>query len=238
MTVYRSLFLLGLEGSKTGKLAQGDTIMTETEFASAGLTAGQLNAIVKKLGGHDRALSFLRGELTVSKSISSWREADGIICFSVTSDGTTGKDWVWRLENKGFRVGDYAKKVLRLPEFKPTSGVTIEVVVLKGMLFKHNDRITNKIRVEADKRKLSKPNAELACLIREKFTNDEIQAMGLWNIVAMHEPINDSGGAPHLLSANCDGGVSYLGAYLGSDEGKWFFDVGFAFAVPQVSSRP
>ncbi len=32
-----------------------------TEFASAGLTAGQLNAIVKKLGGHEAALNFLRG---------------------------------------------------------------------------------------------------------------------------------------------------------------------------------
>ncbi len=35
-----------------------------TEFASAGLTAGQLNAIVKRLGGHERALMFLRGELS------------------------------------------------------------------------------------------------------------------------------------------------------------------------------
>ena len=39
------------------------------KFASAGLTAGQLNAIVKKLGGHDSALRFLRGELTVSELI-------------------------------------------------------------------------------------------------------------------------------------------------------------------------
>lgn len=34
-----------------------------SKFASAGLTAGQLNAIVKKLGGHDAALAFLRDEL-------------------------------------------------------------------------------------------------------------------------------------------------------------------------------
>lgn len=35
------------------------------EFASADLTAGQLNAIVKKLGGYEGALRFLRGELEV-----------------------------------------------------------------------------------------------------------------------------------------------------------------------------
>jgi len=61
-----------------------------TEFASAGLTADQLNAIVKKLGGHDMALRFLRDEILVSTPSRSWRKEDGVIYFSVTSDGTTG----------------------------------------------------------------------------------------------------------------------------------------------------
>src|SRR3989338_2547198 len=172
-----------------------------TEFASAGLTAGQLNAIVKKLGGHDMALRFLRGELSVSAPARSWREEDGVIYFSVISDSTTGEDWINRLESKGFCEGDYAKQVLSSQDFKPTSGVTTEVAVLKGMLFKDNDRATREIRAEADKRKLEKPNAEVACLIREKFTDRELEAMGLWWIVVMHEPINDSDGDPNLLSA-------------------------------------
>lgn len=209
-----------------------------TEFASAGLTAGQLNAIVKKLGGHDMALRFLRDELSVSKPTRSWREEGGVIYFSVTSDGTTGEDWIKRLEGKGFRVGDYAKQVLRSPDFKPTNGVTTEVAVLKGMLFGDNDRITKKIRAEADKRKLSKPNAELACLIREKFTDKEIEAMGLWYIVAMHEPINDSDGVPDLLSANRGSDGRWLSAYFVRPDGRWFRDGGFAFAVSQVSSQP
>ena len=36
-----------------------------SEFASANLTVGQINAIVKKLGGEDGAMKFLRGELIV-----------------------------------------------------------------------------------------------------------------------------------------------------------------------------
>ncbi|TAL48772.1 hypothetical protein EPN83_03160 [Patescibacteria group bacterium] len=209
-----------------------------TEFASAGLTAGQLNAIVKKLGGHDMALRFLRDELSVSEPIRSWREEDGVIYFSVTSDGTTGEDWIKRLEGNGFRVGDYAKQVLRSPDFKPTNGVTTEVAVLKGMLFEDNDRITKKIRTEADKRKLSKPNAELACLIREKFTDEEIEAMGLlWWIVAMHEPINDSGGDPRLLGADRSDGGRWLDAFIVRPGRRWNRDNGFAFAVSQVSSQ-
>ncbi|OGM00316.1 hypothetical protein A2480_03480 [Candidatus Uhrbacteria bacterium RIFOXYC2_FULL_47_19] len=209
-----------------------------TEFASAGLTAGQLDAIVKKLGGHDMALRFLRDELSVSEPIRSWREEDGVIYFSVTSDGTTGEDWITRLESKGFCVGDNAKQVLRSPDFKPTSGVTTEVAVLKGMLFEDNDRITKKIRAEADKRKFSKSNAELACLIREKFTDKEIEAMGLWYIVAMHEPINDSDGGPDLLRADRGRDGRWLRACYGRPDYRWNRDSGFAFAVSQVSSQP
>ena len=208
-----------------------------TEFASSSLTAGQLNAIVKKLGGHDMALRFLRDELSVSELTRSWREEDGVIYFSVTSDGTTGEDWIKRLEGNSFRVGDYAKQVLRSPDFKPTNGVTTEVAVLKGMLFEDNNRITKEIRAEADKRKLSKPNAEVACLIRENFSDEDIKAMDLIWIVAMHEPIKDSGGNPSLLNANRCGVGRWLDAYYDGPDNRWDRAYGFAFAVSQVGPQ-
>ena len=207
------------------------------KFASADLTAGQLNAIVKKLGGKEEALKFLRGELTVSEPTRNWREEDGVIYFSVTSDGTTGPQWIERLEAKGFRIGDYAKSVLRNEDFKPTNGVTTEVAVLKGMLFEDNKRITKNIRIEATNRSLETPNAEIACLIREKFTDEEIKAMGLIWIVAMHEPINDSDGDPGLLSAGRGGDGRWLDAYYDELDDRWDREFGFAFAVSQVGTQ-
>ena len=133
------------------------------------LDLGQIEAVVNKLGGMEGVNRFLRDELLVSEPTRSWRVEDGVIYFSVTSDGTIGEDWITRLEGNGFCVGDYAKQVLLTPFFKPTNGMTTEVAVLKGMLFEDNDRITKKIRAEADKRKLGKPEPELACLIREKL---------------------------------------------------------------------
>jgi hypothetical protein len=213
-------------------------------FASAELTAGQLNALVKNLmrqtqvDNPNEAVRLVNsGEWIVTKQTSSWREQDGVIHFSVTSEGTTGEAWITKLESKGFSVGDYAKQVLRSPDFKPTSGVTTEVAVLKGTLFKNEDRITKNIRAEADTRKLSKPNAEMACLIREKFTDKEIEDMGLWYIVAMHEPINDSDGVPILLSARRLVDGRWLLACLDRPDYRWFRDNGFAFAVSQVSSQ-
>jgi hypothetical protein len=213
------------------------------EFAIAEVLPGKLNALVKNLmrqtGQTDpnEAVRLINsGEWVVSRPIRSWREEDGVIYFSVTSDGTTGEDWIKRLSANGFRIGDYAKQVLRCQDFKPTSGVTTEVAVLKGMLFEDSNRITKKIRAEADKRKLSKPNAELTCLIREKFTDKEIEAMGLIWIVAMHEPINDSDGDPSLLSAHRSGDGRWLNAFSGRPGFRWSRGNGFAFAVSQVSS--
>lgn len=192
-------------------------------------------AIVNKLGGEDGAERFLRGETTVSTPNRLWHEHAGVIYFSVTSDGTTGAQWIERLEAKGFQLSSYAKSVLLSEHFKPTSGVTTEIAVLKGDLFEDNKRTTKNIRAEADRRKFTKPNAEVACLIREMFSDEEIQAMGLWAIVAMHEPIEDSDGDPSLLGADRDGVGLLLGTCYGRPDGRWRRGDGFAFVASQVA---
>jgi len=194
-------------------------------------------AIVNKLGGEEGAERFLRNELTVSED-TLWHEENGVIRCSVVSDGTTGEDWIKRLEGNGFRVEKkLAKSVLRSPDFKPTKGLTTEVAILKGILIEGTGWDTDKIRTEADKRRLSKPNAEVGCLLREKFTDKEIQAMGLWYIIAMHEPIAESGGVPSLLSADRDVEGRRLRAYYDRPGRRWDRYYGFAFAV-SPSSQP
>jgi len=208
------------------------------EFASADLTAGQLNAIVKKLGGYDASLRFLRGELTVFEPACKWREQDGVIYFTLPStDGTTGPQWIKRLEDKGFRLSKWAKDVLNSADFAPTNGTIYEIAVLKGMLWDDNQRITKNIRAEADDRNFKKPNAEVACLIREMFTDKEIEDMGLWWIVAMHEPINDSGGAPNLLGADRYVDGQWLSTTYDRPDYAWSRGNGFAFVASQVSAQ-
>src|SRR3989344_3765271 len=105
----------------------------------------------------------------------------------------------------------------------------------KGMLFTDNDRTTKKVRALAEALKFTKPNAEVACLIRENFSDEDIEAMGLWWIVAMHEPIISDGG-PRLLGAYRGGGGRWLEGFCDNPGFRWRHYVGFAFAVPQVSS--
>jgi hypothetical protein len=198
-------------------------------------TINWFEAIVNKLGGEEAAERFLRDELAISEIKRAWHEEDGVIYFDVTSDGTTGEQWIARLKEKGYRVGDYASQVLRSSDFVPTTGVTTRIGVIKGEFFADDKRITKLIRAEADGRDFQKPHAEVACLIREKFTDEEIKAMGLTWIVAMHEPIKDADGHPFLLSASRFGGGWWLRAYWGSPDFGWGRASGFAFAVPHES---
>ncbi len=203
----------------------------KTEFKT-GLTADELNTLVERIGGREIALKVISGEMIVSEP-TKWREEKGVIYFSVTSDGTTGPGWIKRLEDKGFKLGDSAKSVLRSIDFKPTTDIITEVAVLKGILFEDDDRITKKIHTEAAKRKLETPNAEIACLIREQFTDEEIEAMGLKWIVSMHEPIKDSAGDPHLLIAGCGDVGHWLSTDCGAPDDIWHREGCFVFAVSQ-----
>lgn len=164
-----------------------------------------------------------------------WREESGVIRFRITSDGTTGSEWTNRLEKGGHQVTDYAKSVLCSPDFKPTKGVSTEIAVLKGEFFRDEDRTTEKIRAEAGRRKWNKPNAEAGCLIREMFSDEEIEAMGLWAIIAMHDAIADSDGNPVLLGASRYYDYYRLRACYGRPDRRWLRGNGFAFAVSQVS---
>ncbi len=228
-----------------GTSSQGEKTMSDlmldvgsaNELKLAFRRAGWTPDDVKRLGEGDWAakiLPFLRGNAVVAQSPRLWSEADGVVTFSVTSDGTNGKAWIKRLEENGLRVGDYAKRMLGSAAFRPTMGVATQISVLKGELFADNDRVTRNIRTEADRRKLEKPNAEVACLIREMLTDQDLEAMGLWYIVAMHEPIDVSGDDPYLLAAHRGGDGRWLSAYHDLPDRRWFRYNGFAFVSPRV----
>lgn len=200
---------------------------------------GLIADLMEKLGGPngeewlDGLKKFLRGELV--ESVQRWREEDEVIYFSVVSDGTTGDGWIERLKSKGFQISKWARDLLLSPDFKPTSGVKYEVAVLKGKLFTDSNRVTKNIRARADRRNWAKPSPEIVCLIREMFSDQEIEAMGLWVIVAMHAPIKDSNGDPDLLGASRHGNGRWLGACCDYPGLGWIRDNGFAFIVSQVA---
>ena len=118
----------------------------------------------------------------------------------------------------------------------PDSGVMTVIAVLKGTLFTDDERIVKNIRVEADRRNLMKPNIEVAYLIREKFSDEEIKDMGLDVIITMHEPIRDPAGVPDLLRVVSTNGNLLPHQFYVEPGDRWLRADGFAFVALQVSA--
>lgn len=151
----------------------------------------------------------------------------------VTTDGRTGEQFITTLESANYNVGDYAKQLLRSDKFVSTNGKTYKLVVIKCDEFEDNDRITSKIRDEAKKRGYLTPPVEVAPLLRELVSDEEIAAMGLYWLIVMHEPITDSDGYPHVLGISRSGEGRWLDADGGYADFRWYREDGFVFLVPQ-----
>lgn len=217
---------------------------------------GPLNQLIVNLGGQDgdqweqQFKQFLRKEPCwtsghvmqvvepAASASAGWTVDDeGNIHFTLTSNGFTHEQWEQHLEDRGWRISDYARQVLRRASEAPTNGVAYNIVVRPSNKISNSDRITKNIRAAADKKGWLKPHWEVACLIRDTFTDKELEDMGLWYIVTMHEPINDSGGGPFLLNSDRDDGGRWLSADYGRPGDFWSGRGGFAFVVPQGSPQ-
>jgi hypothetical protein len=94
---------------------------------------------------------------------------------------------------------------------------------------------------EAKRRGFRKPHPEVACLVHEAFSNEDLEAMGLYEIVVFHEPIKNRSDEPQLLSVRCDLPHSWLDAHpcVRSSYGDAHFNRGCGFAFEYgISSYP
>lgn len=171
----------------------------------------------------DQMLSLVTEDLPARE----WHEENGVIYFTVTSGGADGKGWVESLRKKGFRIG--GENVFLGSDFKPTNGVVYHVAVFKGDLFDEDTRITKNIREEAEGRRFSDLHSEAAGLIREKFSDEDLEAMGLSGIIVMHKPVKDLSGIPIILAVIREAGGRLLDACLGGPDVRWRKAYGFAF---------
>lgn len=212
----------------------------KSEFLkAAGVMWEIIQALVNEvlaLGGDDNSLrriltnGKLRRELAlliVNKAKELWK--------SITSVGKTGEEWITRLESNGFRVGDYAKKLLRNAAVTTTTGTVYDLVVIKGEEFPTDAARTNEaIRALAKSRGYLTPPIEVAPLLRESITDKEIEEMGLYALIVMHEPVADADGGLRLLGVDRRDGGRWLFAFFGSPQCLWFRDDGFVFLAPRT----
>ncbi len=213
-------------------------------IAHEGFTV-ELGEAIRKSGGVDRAIGALNREFfpivsieassPVSPPVPKRRRdmGDHIILPVVVDRVSTGEEWIARTDAKGNRTDDYGKNVLRSKKFQTTPIGTYEVAVLKASSFS-SDPTTKQVRAWGKGKKFSDPNSDIACFIREQYSDDELKEMGLWWIVVMHEPIF-SGDFSNLIGVVRGGDGRWLDACGAGSDGRWGRNGGFAFLVSQVS---
>lgn len=166
------------------------------------------------------------GELEVR--VKKWIIEDGIICFSVKSDGASGNEWITRLNRRDIRLTGKAEKFLLSKRFKATSGKLSKIIILKNSLFQFYEPDLLQIRQYAETLGFSTPDVETACLIREKLSSKDVAEMGCKNIAVMHKPIRVDG--EHLIFNICDiDNITLLSAISEDPNEIWSLGGGFAF---------
>ncbi|NTW30919.1 MAG: hypothetical protein HGA33_06560 [Candidatus Moranbacteria bacterium] len=200
---------------------------------SANYTISDLDGIIRRLieqAGDDGPGMFLRGELEAVRSGRSWQEKNGIIRFGLVSDNTSGLEWNDRLESQGIRVSGWARGALRSNNFIPTCGV-YEVVVFREVWWRYPRTIEKIIRT-AQKKGFVRLTLETACLMRERFLNEELRKMGFRQIIFMHDPIDDDTLlSPFRLCMPCDESGRYLNVVRDNDTLVDRVGSGFAFVA-------
>ena len=159
-------------------------------------------------------------------------DKEGNILLSVTSDGTTGPEWISRLEKKGFMVDDYLRGILLSPDFETTNGITTRLVTIKGDAFTDKERTTKNIMTRAEEYGWQAPNAEVACLLRLTLSDEDIKKMGILYLVTMHYPIYAYDRPCLLALAHSDYGQSFYFYSLALYGNEWSNHGAFLFALP------
>lgn len=213
-------------------------------FAASGYRMGQMNALVKAIrrqAGRDAVECLLRGEpiTTFQSRLRLWHEDDGVIWFQVTSDGKTGRQWVKHLENKGVCVHSHMVEIMSSRRFKPTSGVTYHIGVIKAAtLIEEAGNITSSKINEygLTKHGLVAATVEIACLIADKLSVDDFKVIG--SIAIQPQSVTFERGIPLTIFVGLDeekkqSGLIPLG---GGEDAHLWEDFNLGMVLSQVSS--
>lgn len=193
------------------------------DFVSHNLTAGQLNAIVKKLGGEEAAMRFLRGELTVSARATTPRE------FSVWKTvklGTckTPDEYRKALKYGSCRINDWGNDILGKTPCAAEEEVDLINLTVGELGF--GKRASYKdICARAVELGLELCPAEVGPALRLSYKD---QPRGEWIVIAM-EAITDRVGDLRLFFVVRGEGEPWLLVSCGHPDRHWSADRRFVF---------
>ncbi len=165
----------------------------------------------------------------------------GRFLITVTGLGLMGEEWLARFTSTGVKPTKWARDVLTRPDYDAKHRLEPGKQYMVALLFGKKEFDTDverttanlQVRGERDYGKSEDLRGELALLIREAISDEQLERWGIWYIAVLHETITDSNGDPSVLGSHRYGVGRQVSAYCGRPDDSWN-DVGaFAFPVPQ-----
>lgn len=112
--------------------------------------------------------------------------------FTVVTEGVTGQKWIERLEFEGVKLSERAKQILLSDLFVPTSGRVVNLALLTSKSLQDRRRTVYEAYDYAEANGLGEvQDIEVACMVAERFSKDNLKALGLSSIVVTHVPLFD-----------------------------------------------
>jgi hypothetical protein len=169
-----------------------------------------------------------------------WVEIDGVIHFTVESEGVTGKAWIQYFEATGVYINNRTRRMLSSDEFSPTEGLVTNIRLFRGEVFVNEERYESILREQVARQHLLIPNLEQACLVHKALTVQILQEMQLGSVIAQYDlvrtsdmksPEKDSELWQALSDALWRFRSRRFDAFSGKPISRFGLDVGFAFVV-------
>jgi hypothetical protein len=154
---------------------------------------------------------------------------DGRHRLPVVSDGTGGPDWIERLRDQSFSVMVSAEGLLRSVDFQSVGPDGSQAVVLKMPEQLLGRWSLKAARDLAEQLGFSTPQPEVACLMREQVSDDDVRDMGLRCMLVAHQPMFDAQTSVFGLLGLDRYFIRCLSAERNLTRDSYDSDVGFVF---------
>ena len=222
-----------------GPLTRTLVDISESRFGVVADVANRLNS-GRGTGWDTRFRAARRKGFSSSVPASAFaRNEYGHVIITITGLNLTGADEIKRLEEAGYRVGDYAKSCFASTEtddydknHRLVAGQTHKIALVLGKeIARDCDRTTTALRKLGEKYGYGKPLAGHVPRIRESVSDKQMEEMDIGYIASLHEPIKDSDDYPRVLNAlRLDDG-RWINAHWDNPYNLWFDFGAFAFPV-------
>ncbi len=217
----------------------------KTVVAGSTVSAQQLKDLFRQiadgsLGGYE-----MQAFLDHRNPFAWERNENGHIILSIVGLDLTGEAEVETLRRQKYNVGSWAESCFKSTNedgfdsvHRLVSGQTYRVVLVPGSEIENSsERTTQNLLALGERYGYLRPQAGIIPRLRERLTDKQLEELGWWYIVALHQPIVDVVGRPRVLGLHRVGGGRNVVAHWDYPDFQWSGGGTFAFLVPAEPSN-